>query len=65
MNRVDNFHLSQVWESPRGNLYKVIGVTKGGQATLRQYVTKRIIRRDWDAVINWVLRGDPDFKNHE
>ncbi|TNF09437.1 MAG: recombinase [Gammaproteobacteria bacterium] len=59
-DRVCQFHVGQVWESPRGYLYKVIGVQRGGQAVLRLGVdgTGRIVRRDWDAVINWVLYSD-------
>ena len=58
--RVNSFHAGQVWESPKGFFYKVINVDKGGQATLRLGLdgSGRIVRRDWDAVINWVLHKD-------
>jgi len=61
MNRVDSFHIGQVWESPRGYLYKVMEV-KNGQASLRLGLegNGRIVRREWDAVINWVLRKDTE-----
>lgn len=60
MNRGDNFHEGQVWESPRGTLYKVVKVVRGGQATLRlgSDGKGRIVRRDWDAVIGWYLHSD-------
>jgi len=65
MNRVDSFHEGQVWQSPRGTIYKVVSVNHGGQATLRKGgdASGNIIRRPWDAVINWVLRSDPQVKN--
>lgn len=57
--RVCSFHVGQVWESPRGCLYKVMKV-QNRQATLRLGVdgSGRIVRRPWDAVINWVLYSD-------
>lgn len=57
--RVERFHVGQVWQSPRGCLYKVIFV-KGGQATLRRGRdgSGRIVRREWDNVVNWVLYSD-------
>ena len=57
--RLIRFHVGQVWESPRGCLYKVI-LVKGGQATLRlgQDGSGRIVRRGWDDVVNWVLYSD-------
>ena len=58
--RVVSFHVGQVWESPKGFFYKVMDVNKGGQATLRlgSDGSGRIVRRDWDAVVNWVLVTD-------
>lgn len=58
--RVDNFHVGQVWESPRGMLYKVIEVRRGGKAVLRLGVDGkgRIVRRNWDAVMGWVIYSD-------
>lgn len=57
--RADSFHEDQVWESPRGFKYKVIEI-KNGQALLRLGETGKgkLIRREWDAVINWVLIQD-------
>lgn len=59
-DRVCSFHKGQVWESPRGTLYKVTDVVRSGKATLRLGVdgTGRKIIRDWDAVVNWVLWSD-------
>ena len=58
--RLDCFHVGQVWQSPKGSLYRVVEVKKGGQAKLRMGVdgSGRAARRDWDAVINWVLHSD-------
>lgn len=58
-DRVCSFHPGQVWESPRGCLYKVIKV-QNQQATLRLGLNGdgRIVRRPWDAVNNWVLHRD-------
>lgn len=63
-NRVDNFHEGQVWESPRGTLYKVESVARGGKASLIlgfKGEGKRRVRRDWDAVAGWFLEFDPKF----
>jgi len=58
--RVERFHVRQVWESPRGGLYKVMSVVKGGKAILRLGTDgagkKR--ERDWDDVADWVLHKD-------
>lgn len=53
------FHAGQIWESPRGTLYKVVAVQRGGQATLRLGVdgSGRIVRRAWDAVRNWAIHS--------
>lgn len=58
--RFDNFHVGQVWESPKGTLYKVIEVKRGGQAVLRLGSNGkcRIVRRDWDAVVGWFIYSD-------
>jgi len=60
-NRVDSFHVGQVWRSPRGQVYLVVDVRRGGQAILRAGAMGegRKNVRDWDAVINWVLVSDP------
>jgi len=52
----DIFRAGEVWESPRGTLYKVIYV-HSRQATLRMGSdgSGRIIRRPYDAVINWSI----------
>ena len=59
-NRVNSFHEGQVWESPRGTLYKVM-FTRNSQTTLRagDDGTGKITRRPWDAVVNWILMFDP------
>ena len=56
----DSFHVGQAWESPKGTLYKVIEVKRGGQAVLRLGVDGkgRIVRRDWCAVVGWFLYSD-------
>lgn len=58
-NRVDSFHVGQVWQSPRGCIYTVIKV-ENRQAALRlgSDGRGRIVRRKWDDVINWVLISD-------
>ena len=60
LNRVDSFHVGQVWETSRGSLYRVIEVRRGGQAVLRlgSDGKGRIVRRPWDAVIGWYLYSD-------
>lgn len=57
---MSNFELGQVWESPRGFLYKVVKVSLAGQATLRlgSCGSGRITRRDVRDNINWLLRED-------
>ena len=57
LSRVDSFHVGQVWESPRGTLYKVISSFRGGQATLRlgSDGKGRIVRRGWSDVFGWVI----------
>ena len=61
-DRFNFFHVGQVWESPRGFLYRVVSVMRGGKATLRlgKDGNGRIIRRDWDAVIGWIIYSDDD-----
>ena len=63
-NRVDNFHKDQVWESPRGTIYKVESVARGGHASLKLGFNgegKRHVRRNWDAVSGWFLIFDPKY----
>ncbi|MBL5819901.1 hypothetical protein JBO39_01560 [Serratia marcescens] len=50
------FRVGEVWESPKGNLYKVIAV-RLRQATLRMGKDGcgRIVRRQLDAVIGWSM----------
>lgn len=52
----DIFRAGEVWESPKGTLYKVMSVELR-QATLRMGSdgSGRIVRRAWDAVIGWSL----------
>lgn len=59
-DRFNSFHEGQVWESPRGYLYRVESVARGGKAVLRSGVDGggRKVFRDWDAVINWVIYKD-------
>ncbi|MGP1148179.1 hypothetical protein ACJ8LH_01530 [Serratia sp. CY49633] len=53
----DIFRAGEVWESPKGTLYKVMSVELR-QATLRMGSdgSGRIVRRPWDAVIGWSMR---------
>lgn len=59
-DRVISFHPGQVWESPRGFLWRVSGVERGGKAVLRlgNDGKGRKAVRDWDAVQGWVLYSD-------
>ncbi|MBH3213210.1 hypothetical protein I5N05_07610 [Serratia marcescens] len=52
----DIFRAGEVWESPKGTLYKVMSVELR-QATLRMGSdgSGRIVRRPWDAVIGWSM----------
>lgn len=52
----DIFRAGEVWQSPKGTLYKVLDVQLR-QATLRMGSdgSGRIIRRPYDAVINWSI----------
>ncbi|HEJ7052547.1 TPA: hypothetical protein SMF43_001492 [Serratia marcescens] len=52
----DIFRAGEVWESPKGTLYKVISVELR-QATLRMGSdgSGRIVRRPWDAVMGWSM----------
>ena len=68
----DCFEPGQVWESPRGTLYKVIAggyddITRTTrQAVLRMGLegTGRKLFRPWDAVINWrIYRHKPYNKD--
>lgn len=56
-NLFESFHDGQVWESPRGVLYRVERVY-AGQATLRVGTEGpgRLIKRAWDDVEGWVCR---------
>ena len=49
----DQFRVGDVWETPRGALYRVVEVRIGGQAILRAGAAGergRIVRRAWDAI---------------
>ncbi|WP_019584170.1 hypothetical protein [Thioalkalivibrio sp. ALE16] len=61
--RVNSFHVGQVWGSPKGTFYRVMDRQRGGKATLRLGAdgSGRKMVRDWDAVIGWVLYGDPEY----
>ena len=52
----DVFRAGEVWESPKGTLYKVMSVELR-QVTLRMGLngSGRMMRRPWDAVIGWTL----------
>ena len=66
-NRVSYFHANQVWESPKGSLYRVLRVAVGGKATLAQGIDGggRKIYRDWDAVCGWVLKKEAPTYTHK
>lgn len=57
----DIFRPGEVWESPKGTLYKVMSVELR-QATLRMGSdgSGRIVRRPWDAVIGWSMSKEHD-----
>jgi hypothetical protein len=63
-NTGDVFEIGQIWESPRGFLYHVVeyesAPSKGKRAVLRLGGTGRKVRRDWDAVIGWVINTHKD-----
>lgn len=59
----DCFEVGQVWESPRGTLYKVVD---GGYDAISHSTSQAVLRlgedgkgrkvfRQWDAVINWCI----------
>ena len=66
-DRVIQFHENQVWESPKGSLYRVESVISGGLATLRQGKegTGRKVTRDWDAVPGWVIYQEAPPLTHK
>lgn len=61
-DRVVSFHAGQVWESPRGSLWRVVSVERGKMAVLKQGERGlgRKTVRDWDAVVGWVLHSDAE-----
>lgn len=61
-NRLDSFHAGQVWKSPRGFLWRVIGVKRGWIAVLRKGEDGkgRKLIKDWDAVVGWTIHSDID-----
>jgi len=52
----DAFREGEVWQSPKGTLYRVM-IVKCGQAILKigSDGSGRIVRRPWDAVIGWSM----------
>lgn len=52
-----SFQADQVWQSPRGLLFRVSGVQVGGKAVLRQGAdgAGSPVVRDWNDVAGWVL----------
>lgn len=60
--RLESFHAGQVWQSPRGTLWRVVGVERGGKAVLKQGTQGegRKSVRGWSDVIGWVLDSDTD-----
>lgn len=65
VERRDCFYVGQVWESPRGFLYRVVHSSVGGQATLGLGADGkgRIVRRGWNAVLNWRLYAEAPNAN--
>ena len=57
---MSKFGIGQVWESPRGFLYKVVKVSLAEQATLRSGTDGkgRIVRRNVNDNINWKLQHE-------
>lgn len=57
----DSFRPGEVWETPRGTLYRVEECRRGGKAVLRVGKSGggRKVVRDWDAVIGWVRVSCP------
>lgn len=57
---MSKFGIGQVWESPRGFLYKVVKVSLAEQATLRMGTDGkgRIVRRNVNDNINWKLQHE-------
>jgi hypothetical protein len=60
--RLESFHAGQVWQSPRGTLWRVVSVERGGKAVLKQgrQGKGRKSVRGWGDVIGWVLDSDTD-----
>jgi hypothetical protein len=61
LNKGDAFQLDEVWQTPKGGLYRVVGYEhkpgKPKQAVLRVGAdgAGRKVLRDWDAVIGWTI----------
>ena len=52
----DQFRVGDVWETTRGQIYRVVEVRRGGQAILRAGATGdggRIVRKQWDGIGWW------------
>jgi hypothetical protein len=62
LNKGDAFQIGEVWKTPKGGLYRVMGYEhkagKPKQAVLRVGAdgAGRKVLRDWDAVIDWVMQ---------
>lgn len=59
--RLLSFHVGQVRESPRGTLYRVASVERGGYAVLRLGIDGkgRRVARGWSDVLRgWTLHSD-------
>ena len=56
------FEIGQIWMSPRGSLYHVVGIEPGRprQAVLRMGGIGRKVRRPWDHVAGWVIDTHAD-----
>lgn len=57
----ETFRPGEVWESPRGLLYRVERIDRMGKQIIAQMVAVKSGRgahRPWDAVGGWTLRDD-------
>lgn len=57
----ETFRSGEVWESPRGLLYRIERVEREGKQIIARMValkSGRSAHRSWDAVSGWTLRDD-------